>query len=270
VPCLALPRRGPPPPARHQSVFRTRQPSPSRIRLPEFPHGISLQRRFMLRRCCSESEGRVRMGSMAMCRRVGMVALLSWALLFSSVVMAADEDLPEEFDYYQIWVSQDGETHIAKCMMHGFNLTAYSSLPQYVRSNFGGEPIELVLTELAVGLTQPLHSPPQVQFVATLSGSWCVPNHSLLHFFPPQAYLSRAFESVLASFSLVCSSRNIETTDGSRHNFKKGQLLFQDNTATSPADKQPKHYSGTHGNKPCQQLVVQISRPPQVDNPCPF
>jgi len=175
------------------------------------------------------------MGSMAMCRRVGVVALLSWALLFSSVVMAADEDLPEEFDYYQIWVSQDGETHIAKCMMHGFNLTAYSALPQYVRSNFGGEPIELVLTELAVGLTQPLHSPPQVQFVATLSGSWY-----------------------------------IETTDGSRHNFKKGQLLFQDNTATSPADKQPEHYSGTHGNKPCQQLVVQISRPPQVDNPCPF
>lgn len=106
---------------------------------------------------------------------VWMVALLSGALLFpSSPVMAAEGDQPKDFKYYQIWVSQDGETHFAECKMKGFNYTSYSALPQYLRTDFGGAPIEMVLTELPVGLAQPLHSPPQVQFVATLSGSWYV------------------------------------------------------------------------------------------------
>lgn len=79
---------------------------------------------------------------------------------------------PENFSYYQLWADQEGETHFTKCKMQGFNLTIYSSLPQYVRSDFGGEPKLMVLTELAVGLAQPLHPAPQVQFVVTLSGSW--------------------------------------------------------------------------------------------------
>ncbi|KAG0589951.1 hypothetical protein M758_1G057600 [Ceratodon purpureus] len=181
------------------------------------------------------AEGRERIGSMAMWSRAVIVALLSCALLFPSLLMAAEEDQPKDFEYFQIWVSQDGETHIAECKMKGFNYTAYSSLPQYLRSDFGGEPVKFVLTELPVGLAQPLHNTPIVQFVATLSGSWY-----------------------------------IETTDGTRRNLKKGQLLFQDNTANSPADKSPQHYSGTHGDKPCHQLIIQLSRPPQVDNPCPF
>lgn len=142
---------------------------------------------------------------------------------------------PEDFSYYQIWADQEGETHFTKCKMQGFNLTIYSSLPQYVRSDFGGTPKLMVLTELAVGLAQPLHPAPQVQFVVTLSGSWY-----------------------------------IETTDGTRHEFVKGDLLFQDDISTSPADKTPEHYSGTVGNEPCQQLVVQLTRPPQVDSVCPF
>lgn len=50
--------------------------------------------------------------------------------------------------YYQIWASQDGETHFAKCTMQGFNLSVYASLPQYQRSDFGGEPLKMVVTEL--------------------------------------------------------------------------------------------------------------------------
>jgi hypothetical protein len=109
----------------------------------------------------------------------GVLAALLWCGCFSRVVVVAtgqnvtvDPNGPKHFNYYQLWASEDGETHIAKCRMHGFNYTPYSAAPQWVRSNFGGEPLELVFTELPVGEAGPLHSPPQVQFVVTLAGSW--------------------------------------------------------------------------------------------------
>ncbi len=79
---------------------------------------------------------------------------------------------PKNFRYYQIYASEDGTTHFGEWKMTGFDLQAYSSKPQYVRSDFGGEPTKLVFTELAAGLEQPLHNCPAVQFVVTLSGSW--------------------------------------------------------------------------------------------------
>jgi hypothetical protein len=142
---------------------------------------------------------------------------------------------PNDFRYYQIYASESGTTHFGKWKMTGFDLQAYGSKPQYVRSDFGGEPTKLVFTELAVGLEQPLHSCPAVQFVVTLSGSWYV-----------------------------------KTTDGTKFAFKPGDVLFQDNTKNSPANKQPEHYSGVVGDQPCQQMIVQLSRPPQVNEPNPF
>lgn len=64
--------------------------------------------------------------------------------------------------------------------------------------------------------------------------------------------------------------RYVKTSDGTRHDFKAGDVLFQDNTKDSPAQNQPQHYSGVVGNKPCQQLIVQLSRTPEVNNPDPF
>lgn len=82
------------------------------------------------------------------------------------------EEQPEDFRYYQIYAAENGTTHFTLCRMHGFDLKAYSSKPQFTRSDFGGEPSKVVFTELAPGLEQELHSCPQVQFVVTLSGSW--------------------------------------------------------------------------------------------------
>ena len=42
---------------------------------------------------------------------------------------------------------------------------------------------------------------------------------------------------------------------------------FQDNTEDSPAVKHPKHQSGQIGDSPNHQLIVQINRRPEVDNP---
>ena len=45
--------------------------------------------------------------------------------------------------------------------------------------------------------------------------------------------------------------------------------MSQDNTKDNPASKvkEPQHYSKTVGDKPCQQLIVQLDRTPEVDNP---
>ncbi|CAM6087454.1 unnamed protein product [Calypogeia fissa] len=147
----------------------------------------------------------------------------------------AEESQPGNFRYIQLWVSADGESHITECKMSGFRTEIYSSMPQFVRDEFGGQPEKVVFTELSVGLEQPLHTAPQVQFVVTLSGSWY-----------------------------------IKTTDGEKYVFKPGEVLFQDNTKTTPAQKLGQHYSGAVGDVPCQQMIVQFNRPPEVDNTNPF
>lgn len=146
-----------------------------------------------------------------------------------------NEEGPKDFRYVQLWVSADGESHIKECKMSGFKTQTYSSMPQFVKDEFGGQPEKIIFTELSVGLEQPLHTCPQVQFVITLSGSWY-----------------------------------IKTTDGEKHVFKPGEVLFQDNTKTSPAQKLGQHLSGAVGDVPCQQFIAQFNRQPEVDNPNPF
>lgn len=45
--------------------------------------------------------------------------------------------------------------------------------------------------------------------------------------------------------------------------------MLQDNTKDNPASKvkEPQHFSKTVGDEPCQQLIVQLDRTPEVDNP---
>lgn len=64
--------------------------------------------------------------------------------------------------------------------------------------------------------------------------------------------------------------RYVKTTDGSELTFETGSVLFQDNVVDSPADKAPQHYSGVAENVTCMQMIVQLNRTGQVDNPCPF
>ena len=47
-----------------------------------------------------------------------------------------------------------------------------------------------------------------------------------------------------------------------------GDILFQDDVKDSPAKNTPRgHQSGVVGDFPCQQMIVQVSRKPEVDNP---
>lgn len=108
--------------------------------------------------------------------------------------------------------------------------------PQY--SYFADTPVKTIFTQLDVGNTQPPHNCPHVQFVVTLSGQWFV-----------------------------------KTSDGTRHVFSAGDVLFQDNTKDNPAAKKgakAMHESGTEGDVPCRQLMLFVDRKPEVDNPGPL
>jgi len=67
--------------------------------------------------------------------------------------------------------------------------------------------------------------------------------------------------------------RYVETSDGEVRMFEAGDILFQDNTANSPAAIFPnlaKHISGQVGDQPCNIVVTQVNFNPTVDQPCPF
>lgn len=169
---------------------------------------------------------------------VSPTAPLNFLRMASSAVKPEEvPDQPQDFRYYQLYASEDGKTHFKLCHMKGFESKSYAprTIPQFTKTDFGGEPTKLVFTELPVGQVQELHPCPEVQFVATLSGSWY-----------------------------------IKTSDGTYHEFHAGDVLFQDDTESSPAANIPEHFSGVVGDKPCQQMIVQMSRKPEVNNPNPF
>eukprot|EP00879_Flechtneria_rotunda_P005712 GHRR01006013.1.p1 GENE.GHRR01006013.1~~GHRR01006013.1.p1 ORF type:complete len:192 (+),score=44.92 GHRR01006013.1:201-776(+) len=139
---------------------------------------------------------------------------------------------PEDYHYTHLWVSTDGETHITEAKMEGFDLKKYAadSQAQFVKPGPG--PSKVVFTELAPGLENDYHPAPAVQFVITTAGSW-----------------------------------KIKATDGSEKVFVPGDILFQDDTEQSPAQKTPKHWSGVVGDKPNQQVIIQVDCTPEVDKP---
>lgn len=145
-----------------------------------------------------------------------------------------DSDKEINFKYTHLWASADGETHIAEGIFHGFESKSYSGSNQNILVA-AANPTKQVFTQLDVGFDNPWHVTPSVQFVITIAGQWYV-----------------------------------KTTDGFERIFAAGDILFQDNVADGPASKEPKHYSGTYGDVPCQQLIIQVDRKPEIDNPLPF
>lgn len=144
---------------------------------------------------------------------------------------------PEDFRYTHLWASADGETHLQSCTAKDFESKGYSGSPQWVLG-LGKRftPTSLTLTQVDPGWDNPWHPCPAPQFVVTLSGSWF-----------------------------------LRTSDGSEVRFKAGDVLWQDNTKDCPSAKPAQHCSGTVGDEPCRQLLVQVGGwTPEVDKPGPF
>eukprot|EP00928_Gymnodinium_smaydae_P086867 TRINITY_DN71279_c0_g1_i1.p1 TRINITY_DN71279_c0_g1~~TRINITY_DN71279_c0_g1_i1.p1 ORF type:complete len:185 (-),score=11.92 TRINITY_DN71279_c0_g1_i1:122-676(-) len=143
--------------------------------------------------------------------------------------------------YVHLWVSADGETHLADCLVQGLvskKLPGGQSV-QYVQNLFDVVPglnsTNVIVTQ-QVG-PNPWHHCPQTQFVVTLSGTWFV-----------------------------------KATDGSQRHLPPGTWLFQDDTSKHPAAKngtrRAMHYSEAEG--PCNQMVLQWKKEPVIGHPCPF
>jgi len=143
-------------------------------------------------------------------------------------------------DYVHLWVSEDGETHLADCKMKAHAVkTPSGESERYVGS----------LTDTVSGLgatnvsftqqsgPEAWHHSPQAQFVVTLAGTWFV-----------------------------------NTTDGDQRYLHPGSWLFQDNSERHPAamlgTRRAMHYSEAVG--PCNQMVVRWKRAPVVGHRCPF
>jgi len=136
--------------------------------------------------------------------------------------------------YTHLWTSADGETHLEECRVSDMEVKGYSGTPQAVRDGLPA-PTSVVFTELPSDFDNPWHLCPAPQWVITLRGGWFV-----------------------------------KASDGTTKEFGPGDVLFQDNTSNSPAASSPRHYSGTVGRGPCQQMIVQVAWAPQVDHPAPF
>ena len=83
----------------------------------------------------------------------------------------------------------------------------------------------------------PWHYAPSAQFVVVLSGAWFV-----------------------------------KGSDGSTTTFRRGDVLYQDNTKDHPATwagtQQAMHYSGVApGEATCSQLIIQVERSASTNNP---
>lgn len=145
---------------------------------------------------------------------------------------------PGVIRYRQLWVSDDGVTHLAERRFGGletmdFTSTGGDAAMQYVRAFSSTD--DFLLTGLVI--TQqvgenPWHHCPSPQFVVTLDGSWY-----------------------------------IRTSDGEVTTFSKGDVLYQDNSAAHPlaargpsggAPRGAQHWSGAQGG-PCNQLVLGVT-----------
>lgn len=114
--------------------------------------------------------------------------------------------------------------------MRGFQMKKYADKEQFVKDT--GPVVKAVFSELDVGNFQDWHCCPCPQLVTCITGSWFV-----------------------------------KTSDGTERVFLPGDVLFQDDTKDSPAAKVPQHQSGQRGVVTNQQLIVQLKRSPEVDNP---
>ena len=58
--------------------------------------------------------------------------------------------------------------------------------------------------------------------------------------------------------------------DGQRLTFGPGEIHFGEDQSTRDRDGRRGHLSGTVGDVPCVQMIVQFEAPPTVDTPCRF
>ena len=136
--------------------------------------------------------------------------------------------------YRHLYVDGEGVSRFADCAMTELEWKALTSAAQWQGPKTTG-PFSVLFVVLPVGWFGDWHENPKPQWVIPLSGAWYV-----------------------------------EAMDGQRLAFGPGEIHFGEDQDTRERDGKRGHLSGTVGDVPCVQMIVQYETPPTVNNPCRF
>ena len=134
--------------------------------------------------------------------------------------------------YRHLYVDGDGVSRFAACALTELEWKALTSAAQWQGPKTTGT-FSVLFVILPVGWFGDWHENPRPQWVIPLSGAWYV-----------------------------------EAMDGQRLTFGPGEIHFGEDQDTVERDGRRGHLSGTVGDVPCVQMIVQYETPPTVDSPC--
>ncbi len=149
-------------------------------------------------------------------------------------VAATEKDKPT-VPYWHVWTDEKGVSHQKRCEMSAFKLQSISegAAPEWIDKQSTPGATVLVVVQ-PVGWVGEWHENPKPQWIIPLSGRWFV-----------------------------------ETMDGKRVEMGPGEVSFGGDQNTKPDAKGRKgHRSGTVGNQPSVNMIVQLEKDPFAGHPC--
>ncbi len=145
----------------------------------------------------------------------------------------AGKDKPTA-SYWHVWTDENGVSHQNRCELSAFKLQSISegAAPEWIDKQSTPGATVLVVVQ-PVGWVGEWHENPKPQWIVPLSGRWFV-----------------------------------ETMDGKRVEMGPGEVSFGGDQNCKPdAQGRKGHRSGTVGNQPSVNLIVQLERTPAPANP---
>jgi quercetin dioxygenase-like cupin family protein len=149
---------------------------------------------------------------------------------------AAEKDKPT-VAYWHVWTDEKGVSHQKGCELSAFELKSISAgaAPSWIDKQSTPGATVLVVVQ-PVGWVGEWHENPKPQWIIPLSGRWFV-----------------------------------ETMDGKRVEMGPGDVSFGGDQNTKPdAQGRKGHRSGTVGNQPSVNMIVQLDKDPAAGQPCGF
>ncbi len=153
-----------------------------------------------------------------------------------STVTTAGQEHPA-LSYWHVWTDANGVSHQKRCELSTFQLQSISpgAAPSWIdRQSTPGATVLMVVQP--VGWVGEWHENPKPQWIVPLSGRWFV-----------------------------------ETMDGKRVEMGPGEISFGgDQNCKADAHGRKGHRSGTVGEQPSVNLIIQLEKDPSAGRPCGF
>jgi hypothetical protein len=154
----------------------------------------------------------------------------------ASTVTVAIQEHPT-LAYWHVWTDANGVSHQKRCELSAFQLQSISpgATPSWIdKQSTPGATVLMVVQP--VGWVGEWHENPKPQWIVPLSGRWFV-----------------------------------ETMDGNRVEMGPGEVSFGgDQHCKSDAQGRKGHRSGTVGDQPSVNLIIQLEKDPSAGRPCGF